>query len=118
TATFNYAGEDFQSDNCGSPGIGKACSRSNLQGSKTFNPNNFITNVDVIKKVWDVNPSIGGPIVKNKVWFNYSFRNLGSTKTKTGAYFDKNPSQFIYDPAFTKPGLDDGHNPSHDCAIS
>jgi hypothetical protein len=109
TAVFNYAGEGFGSDNCGSAGIGQPCTRSNLSGSKTFNPNNAITNVDVIQKIWDVNPSFGGPILRNKVWFNYSFRHLGSTKTKTDAYFDKNPSPFIYDPDFSQPGLDDGH---------
>ncbi|HEX6162272.1 MAG TPA: carboxypeptidase regulatory-like domain-containing protein [Vicinamibacterales bacterium] len=118
TMTFNYADESFGSDNCGSAGIGQPCTRSNLSGSKTFNPNNAITNVDVIKKIWDVNPSIGGPIVRNKVWFNYTFRNLGSTKTKTGAYFDKNPSQFIYDPDFDRPGLDDGHITSNAGRIS
>ena len=118
SVVFNYADESFQSDNCGSPGLGQACSRSNLQGSKTFNPNNYITNVDVLQKIWDVNPTVGGPIFKNKVWFYYSFRNLGSSKTKTGAYFDKNPSQFIYDPDFTKPGLDDGHITSNAGRIS
>ena len=114
----NFAGESFGSDNCGSPGIGVACTRSNLSGSRTFNPNNTITNVDVIKEIWDVNPSIGGPIVRNKVWFNYSFRNLGSTKTKTDAYFDSNPSPFVYTPDFTRPGLDDGHITSNAGRIS
>ena len=52
----NYAGESLASDNCGSPGIGQACTRSNLTGSMTFNPNNTLTNVDVIQKIWDVNP--------------------------------------------------------------
>ena len=118
TAVFNYAGESFGSDNCGSAGIGQACTRSNLSGSKTFNPNNTITNVDVIQKIWDVNPSFGGPIVRNKVWFNYSFRHLGSTKTKTDAYEDKNPSPFIYDPDFEKPGVDDGHIVSNAGRIS
>jgi hypothetical protein len=118
SAVGNYAGEGFQSDNCGSPGRGLACSRSNLSGSKTFNPNNHITNVDVIQKIWDVNTSFGGPILRNKIWFNYSFRNLGSTKTKTGAYFDKNPSQFVYDPDFDRPGLDDGHITSNAGRIS
>jgi hypothetical protein len=118
TAVFNYADESFGSNNCGSPGIGIACSRSNLSGSKTFNPNNAISNVDVIQKIWDVNPSIGGPIVRNKVWFNYSFRHLGSTKTKTDAYFDKNPSPFVYDPDFTQPGFDDGHIVSNAGRIS
>ncbi len=105
----NWADEAFTSDNCGSPGIGQACTRANLSGSKTFNPNNALTNVDVVQKIWDVNPQIGGPIVRNKLWFNYTFRHWGSTKTKTDAYFDKNDSQFVYDPDFTKPGLDDGH---------
>lgn len=114
----NWADDSFGSDNCGSAGIGQPCSRENLSGSKTFNRNNTLTNVDVIKKIWDVNPTIGGPIVQNKVWFNYSFRHLGSTKTKADAYEDTNPSQFIYAPDFTKPGLDDGHIVSNAGRIS
>ncbi len=114
----NYAGESFGSDNCGSPGIGLPCTRSNLSGSRTFNPNNTLTNVDVIQKIWDVNPQIGGPIVRNKVWFNYTFRHWGSTKTKTDAYFDANPSPFIYTPDTSKPGLDDGHIVSNAVRIS
>lgn len=109
SAVFNWADESFGSDNCGSAGIGQPCSRSNLSGSRTFNPNNTITNVDVIQKIWDVNPTFGGPIVRNKLWFNYSFRHLGSTKTKTDAYFDSNPSPFVYAPDFSRPGFDDGH---------
>jgi hypothetical protein len=109
SAVFNFADESFGSNNCGSPARGEACSRSNLSGSKTFNPSNHITNVDVIQEIWDVNPTFGGPIKRDKLWFNYSFRHLGSTKTKTGAYFDRNPSPFIYEEDFDKPGLDDGH---------
>jgi hypothetical protein len=119
---MNYAGEGFQGDNCGSPGfvngVLQPCTRSNLSGSKTYNANNTLTNVDVIQKIWDVNPSIGGPIVKNKVWFNYTFRHWGSSKTKADAYFDKNPSQFIYDPDTTQPGIDDGHIVSNAARIS
>jgi hypothetical protein len=118
TAILNYAGEGFGSDNCGSPGIGQPCTRSNLSGSKSFNANNTLTNVDVIQKIWDINPSIGGPIMRNKVWFNYTFRHWGSEKTKADAYFDKNPSQFVYDPDFTKPGIDDGRIVSHAGRIS
>jgi hypothetical protein len=119
---MNYAGEGFQSDNCGSPGfvngVLQPCTRSNLSGSKTFNPNNTLTNVDVIQKIWDINPSIGGPILKNKIWFNYTFRHWGSEKTKADAYFDKNPSQFVYDPDTSKPGIDDGHIVSNAARVS
>jgi hypothetical protein len=115
---FNYATEGFGSDNCGSAGIGQPCTRSNLSGSKTFNSANAITNVDVIQDIWDVNPTIGGPIKKDKIWFNYTFRHWGSTKTKTDAYFDSNPSQFVYTPDFTRPGLDDGHIVSNAIRVS
>jgi hypothetical protein len=118
SAIVNYAGDSFGSDNCGSPGIGQPCTRANLSGSKTFNPNNTLTNVDEIRKIWDINPSVGGPIVRNKVWFNYTFRHWGSDKTKADAYFDKNPSQFVYDPDFTQPGIDDGHIVSNAGRIS
>ena len=122
TAVFNYAGEGFQSDNCGSPGfvngVLQPCTRSNLSGSQTFNKTNTLTNVDRLLKIWDVNPTVGGPIVKNKVWFNYSFRHWGSSKTKTDAYFDKNPSQFVYEPDTTQPGVDDGHIVSNAGRIS
>jgi hypothetical protein len=122
SAIFNYADESFGSDNCGSAGIvngvGQPCTRKNLSGSKTFNPNNTLTNVDVIKNIWDFNPSVGGPIVKNKVWFNYTFRHWGSTKTKADAYADSNPSQFIYTPDFNNPGKDDGHIVSNAGRIS
>jgi len=114
----NFAGESFTSDNCGSPGIGRACTRSNLSGSKTFNANNTLTNVDAIQEIWDVNPSFGGPIVRNKVWFNYTFRHWGSSKIKADSYFDANDSQFVYTPDFTKPGIDDGHLVSNAGRIS
>ncbi len=114
----NWAGESFGSDNCGSPGIGRVCTRSNLSGSKTFNATNTLTNVDVVQKIWDINPQIGGPIIKNKVWFNYTFRHWGSTKTKADAYFDSNPSPFIYTADTSKPGLDDGHITSNAGRIS
>ena len=93
----------FGSDNCGSPGIGQPCTRSNLSGSKTFNPNNPLTNVDVIKKIWDVNPSIGGPIKREQALVQLHVPPLGLDEDQDDAYFDKNPSQFVYDPDFTSP---------------
>lgn len=117
-AIFNYADDSFQSDNCGSPALGQPCSRSNLSGSKTFNPNNALSNVDVLKSIWDFNGTVGGPIMRNKIWFNYSFRHLGSSKTKTDAYADKNPSPFVYEADFNNPGVDDGHIVSNAGRIS
>src|SRR5579864_5349557 len=62
----NYAPNSWASDNCGSPGfvngVAQPCSRSELTGDTTFNPNNHLTNVGVIQKVWDFNAGGGGPI--------------------------------------------------------
>ncbi len=114
----NWADESFGSDNCGSPSRGVACTRSNLSGSKTFNPNNSLSNVDVIQNIWDTNAQIGGPIMKDKLWFNYTFRHLGSSKTKVDAYADLNPSPNVYEPDFNNPGVDDGHIVSNAARIS
>src|SRR5438552_8055762 len=65
----NYAGSSFAADNCGSSGVGVPCSRSDLYGDLTFNAANKLTNVSNLKRIWDVNPSIGGPIARDKVWF-------------------------------------------------
>lgn len=105
----NWAGENFGSDNCGSPGLGQRCTRSNLTGSTTFNPNNGLTNVSRIQKIWDFNPSIGGPIKRDSIWFHYTFRHWGVEKTVPDAYFDADPSPFRYVPDFNRPGVDDGH---------
>jgi hypothetical protein len=114
---FNYAGEDFASDNC-KPGADGFCTRSNLTGSTTFNPNNRLTNVEEIKKIFDVNPSIGGPIKRDKLWFYYTFRMNGTHKTKVDSYFDKDPSPFRYDPDFSRKGIDDGHIRSNAVRVS
>ena len=113
----NYAGEDFTSDNCQIEN--GFCSRSNLSGSTTFNrTNNTLTNVEEIIKVWDVNPSIGGPIKRDKLWFHYTFRINGTHKTKVDSYFDQDPSPTRYVPDLTRKGIDDGHIRSNAFRIS
>src|SRR5262245_20011081 len=118
----NYAGESFTADNCNSDGfvngVAQPCTRSNLTGSTTYNQNNVLTNVDVVQKIYDVNPSIDGPIKRDKLWFHYTFRYWGTEKTKADAYPDLNPSPFIYDPDTSTPGIDDGHIMSNAFRVS
>ena len=95
----NYAGSSWTANNL----------RSNLAGDLTFNPNNRLTNVGNIKKVWDFNPSIGGPIKKDKIWFSFTFRHWGVNKSVADSYFDADPSPFRYAADLNRPGIDDGH---------
>jgi len=41
----NYAPSSWASDNCNSPGVGQPCTRTELAGDLTYNPNNKLTNV-------------------------------------------------------------------------
>jgi len=41
----------------------------------------------VIKKVWDVNGSVGGPIVKDKLWLFTAERSWGSNGTVVNGYY-------------------------------
>ena len=99
TLMGNFTGDGWSAKNLG----------DNLAGDLTFNSTNRLTNVSEIQKIWDFNPSIGGPIVKDKVWFTYTFRHWGVEKTVAGTYYDSDPSPFRYVPDQSRPGVDDGH---------
>ncbi len=106
----NYSPSAWASDNCGSAGVGQPCTQSNLTGDTTFNKtNNFLTNVSKLTKNYDVNPSIGGPILKDRAWFYGTFRYLGVNKTVVDSFFDADPSPFRYVADTSRPGIDDGH---------
>ncbi|PYS28778.1 MAG: hypothetical protein DMG11_11430 [Acidobacteria bacterium] len=84
--------------------------RSNLRGDLTYNPANTLTNVSVIKRIWDFNPGFGGPIIKDKLWFYATFRHWGVSKTVSDSYFNKfGPTSTSYEADLSRPGIDDGH---------
>jgi Carboxypeptidase regulatory-like domain len=96
----NYATGSWQGDNL----------RDNLAGDLTFNPNNRLTNISVIDKIWDFNPSVGGPIIRDKVWWQGTFRHWGVNKTTADSFFNAlGPTSLRYQADLNKPGVDDGH---------
>ena len=48
-----------------------------------------------VRKSWDYNPAIGGPIARDKLWFFASYRNIGNA-TDTGIRRDVNPLDWVY----------------------
>ena len=87
----NYSPSAWASDNCGSSGVGQPCTGKNLTGDTTFNKtNNFLTNVSQLTKNYDINPGVGGPIMKDKVWFYGDLPLLGVNKTVADSFFDLN----------------------------
>ena len=57
----------------------------------------------VVKKIWDVNPAIGGPLVQNKLWFFYSYRHWGTDDGAPGTYFEKDPYDFVFEQDLSRP---------------
>ena len=54
-----------------------------------------------LKKVWDVNLAVGGPIKRDKAWFFATTRNQGSYVSVSNTYFNRNagdPNAWRYDP--------------------
>jgi hypothetical protein len=110
TVFGNFAPSAWSADNCGSAGIGQPCARTELFGDQTFNrTNNFLTNVSVLDKIWDFNPGVGGPILRDKIWFFATYRYWGVNKTVADSFFDQDESPFRYVADTSRPGIDDGH---------
>jgi hypothetical protein len=61
-----------------------------------------------LNKVYDVNPSGGGPIIRDRLWFYASLRFQESSFYQAGAFGNKNGgdlTKWTYEPDLTKPGL-------------
>ena len=69
--------------------------------------------VNKMKSVWDINGSIGGPVVKNKLWFYFASRYWGLDKYPADSFYDADPRFFAYAPDTTRQGVDDSWNISN-----
>src|SRR5262245_748151 len=59
-----------------------------------------LQSVGKIKQIWDFNPSIGGPIMRDRLWFHYSMRNWGVNRTVPGSYSEIDTSQQSVDDSY------------------
>ena len=51
-----------------------------------------LTRVNSVKKLWDVNPAIGGPLVQDKLWFYGGFRHSGAQNYVAGMFENLRPA--------------------------
>ena len=60
-------------------------------------------------KLWDFNAGVGGPILKDRVWYFVNSREEGSWQSVPGMYRNQNagdPTKFTYVPDLTKQAVD------------
>jgi Carboxypeptidase regulatory-like domain len=65
-----------------------------------------------LDKVWDVNFSMGGPLMRDKLWFFGTIRSMGSFLSISDTFYNKNagnpnPAFWFYDPDLSRPVLND-----------
>ncbi|HEY3161374.1 MAG TPA: hypothetical protein VGJ78_20550, partial [Vicinamibacterales bacterium] len=85
-------------------GTGDKLQGDNLAGSG-------LTATNSIKKLWDINPSIGGPIVRDKLWFFGTYRLQMSRQNVASMWVNKNvgdPTKWTYEPDFSQQAVTDG----------
>jgi hypothetical protein len=74
--------------------------------------------VNRVKRVWDVNGALGGPIKKNSLWFYFSSRYWGLDKFPADSFFDSDPRYYVYTPNRTVQGVDDTWNKSNSVRLT
>src|SRR5437764_1576076 len=90
--------------------------------SKGMQSNNFTdelkargpTQPTPVYHVYDVNGSVGGPIMKNKLWYYVSVREQGQRQNTLNVYYNNNagkpdsdPSSWVYSPDLSRPAFSD-----------
>jgi len=97
-----YAGSFFVS------GTGSGLQGTNLDADQMAKG---LTAVNSINKLWDVNPSFGGPIIRDKLWFFGTYRYQVSRQNVASMWVNKNagnPNSWTYAPDFSQQAIGDG----------
>jgi hypothetical protein len=77
-----------------------------------------VLSVDSLDQIYDTNFALGGPIMKDKLWFWTAHRFWGYEIFRTGAFYDRNSADFVYDPDPARPATDSQTNTSDDLRLT
>ena len=76
---------------------------------------------NTIKQTYDVNPSAGGPLRKDRLWFYASGRWVENANYVGGIFYNKNagnPAFWTYDPDTSRPAYADAWQPSRSVRLT
>src|SRR5207247_8762668 len=70
-----------------------------------------LTATNSIQKLLETNLALGGPIVRDKLWFFGTYRNMISRQNVASMWVNKNagdPTKWTYDPDYSRQAVGDG----------
>src|SRR5687768_8608013 len=65
-----------------------------------------LTTVDSVNHIYDVNPSFGGPVIRDKLWFYASVRFWETNQRIAGLYYNKSTVPHIYEADLDRPAYE------------
>ena len=60
-----------------------------------------------VKQLSDVNPTFGGKILQNKVWFYAGLRRWVTERYIAGSFYNKDVTSWVFSPDVNRPGVND-----------
>ncbi len=67
---------------------------------------------DVVDSIWDSSVELGGPLVRDRLWFHGAYRNWGLKLLPANTFYDVDPADFGYEPDESRPGVDEQYDQS------
>src|SRR5262249_15155828 len=64
---------------------------------------------NTVKKIYDYGLGVGGPIVRDKLWFYEANRRWGSQANSANNYFNQSPVFYQYQPDKSRPAYGDSY---------
>jgi hypothetical protein len=77
-----------------------------------------VQTADSILKIYDASGALGGPLVKDRLWFWTAHRYWGYQQIRTNTFYEKDQSTFVFTPDFTRPGTETQRNISDDLRLT
>ncbi len=69
-----------------------------------------LTSSATVNQAWDIDPAVGGPLMKDTLWFWASVRGQKTEQTLAGIYFNQTPTGHAYTPDLSRPALSSEKN--------
>ncbi len=77
-----------------------------------------LNSVNTTRSTWDVNGFVGGPLMKDRLWFMVDSRNWGRVQGIPDLYEDSNYDDWVYTPDRNKPVRAPEHDRQHDLRLT